>query len=277
MKNKIMILISLLFFAFLFGCAQGPVQPKLMESMVALDRVYIPALLFTDLQRQRESELAIEGLKKEWDKFNKKYATLELKYGMDITDKFWQEDFAKIERLIVTAEGLVKKGDLSAANNKLAGVRLILKDLRHRHGFEYFLDGLTGFDNSMEGIISYLKGKDKLSDKEVAKLRSLFKEAQSNWSQAAATKVETELFGFKADKLAAVNKRVRDEEMMLASLAAALSGRNPDQIFQTAQDLKPNFIVLYKAFGDWQPIFDQVVKERKALDAKENKDKDKAK
>ncbi|MFH1683837.1 MAG: hypothetical protein ABIA67_03015 [Candidatus Margulisiibacteriota bacterium] len=257
------IYIYLIIIVVLFGCAQEPLQPKLIRSMVEFDQAYIPALIFTNLQKQRESELAVERLRKKWDKFNQKYYGLEIKYGKDITDKFWKEDFDQISALIVSAEGFVKQKKLSAARGKLEGIRVVLLELRSRNGLKYFLDGMTGFHNSMEGLILTLTGKDKLNDKDVFKLRLLFKEAQSSWTKVAGSEIDLLLFGFDPKKIEAVKKRIQEEEQGMASLAAALSSKDADRIFQAAQDLKPNFMVLYKAFGDFQPIFDKVVKERK--------------
>jgi hypothetical protein len=95
------------------------------------------------------------------------------------------------------------------------------------------------------------------------KLRGLFKEAQAGWAEVAKAEVDPKVFGFDEEKIEAVNKRVRYEENMLASFAAALSSKDEDKIFQAAQDLKPNFVVLYKAFGDFQPVFDRVKREKK--------------
>lgn len=254
----------LLFLVFLLaGCASMPVQQKLLVSMARLDRVYIPALVFTNLQRQRESEIAMERLKREWNGFNRKYFGLEIKYGLDITDKFWKEDFEKIDGLVASAEALVKEAKLEKAHEELEEIRLLLKGIRRRNGLNYFLDGMTEFHDAMEGIISTLRGKDKLTEKDFVKLRDLFKEAQTGWAEVAKAEPDPKVFGFDDEKIEAVNKRVRYEENMLANFAAALSSKDEDKIFQAAQDLKPNFVVLYKAFGDFQPVFDRVKREKK--------------
>jgi hypothetical protein len=259
-KNLSLILIGLL---LLFGCAQQPVKPQLLKSMAELDRAYVPALVFTGLERQRESELSVARLKKKWQEFYDTYYGLELKYGVDIKDIFWQENFNDISQAIVSAEVLVSEERLEEAHERLEVVRQVLKELRQRHGLPYFLDGMTGFDRPMQEMIRFLRGKDRLTDRDLKILRSLFRQAQGSWNELMTVEIDPGYFGFDREKIKAIKARLKEEERGLADLAAALATNNPDRIFQSVQDLKPNFMVLLKAFGDFQPIFDQVIKERK--------------
>jgi hypothetical protein len=272
-KNKAFFLIPLLAALLLFGCAKKPVQPKLLDSMAALDRLYIPALMFTDLHRQRESEIAVEKLSRVWNEFYDHFHGLEIKYGLNITDKLWKDDFERMNELITTAEALVRGGQLPMAYEELEEVRGIFKELRHRNGMVYFLDGMTQFDRDMEEIVLFIRGKDRLSDKQMDKIRDLFRQAQRTWSEVSRVKIDADVFGFDEEKIKAVKKRLLFQERKLASFAAALSSRDTDRIFQSAQDLRPNFVVLYKAFGDFKPIFDQMVGERKEKEAREAKEK----
>jgi len=266
-SSRANLFVCLLLILLLPGCSQGPAQENMLEAMAGLDRAHIPALLFTNLQKQRESELALERLRREWDRFDGKYHNLKIKYGLDITDKFWKEDFEKINELITTAEVLVEEERLIEAHEQLEEMRMILKELRARNGIDYFLDGMTEFHEVMEQIILSLKGKDKLYEEDLIRLRALFKEAQKSWAELGNSEVDPRVFGFEPEKIEAVRKRIKEEERVLASFAAALSSEDADRIFQAATDLKPNFVVLYKAFGDFQPIFDQVLKERKEEEA----------
>lgn len=263
LRNKLYICLFLIL--LLLGCAKEPAQQNILKSMAELDRRYIPALLFSNLQKQRETEIAMERLVKEWKEFDRKYHNLEFKYGLDIKDKFWKEDFCVINALIATAEGFVKEGKLTEAHAQLGGVRMVLRELRHRNGLKYYLDGMNEFHEAMESIILGLRGKDNLTDKDLDVLRGLFKKAQAGWAKVGRSEIDPSLFDFDTAKIEAIRKRVKEEERVLASFAAALSSEDPDRIFQSAQDLKPNFVVLYKAFGDFQPIFDKVLEERKEV------------
>jgi len=254
----------------LIGCGKEPPQEDILKSMAEFDRVYIPSLLFTNLQKQRESEIAMGRLKREWERFYKRYYGLEIKYGMNITDKFWKEDLDVVEGLLVTAEAMIMENKLEEAHEQLEVVREVLRDLRHRNGLAYYLDGMNEFHHAMEQIILSLRGKDRLSDRDLERLRGWFRQAQKSWSKVSRTEINPELFGFDPEKVDAVRKRVKEEERVLAIFAAALSSQDADRIFQAAQDLKPNFVVLYKAFGDFQPIFDQIIKERKEKEEEED-------
>ncbi|MFC1637502.1 hypothetical protein ACFL1W_00625 [Candidatus Margulisiibacteriota bacterium] len=268
-KNKALVLAALLVVMCVCGCAKKPVQPKLLDSMAALDRLYIPALVFTDLHRQRESEIAMEKLARVWNDFYDHFHGLEIKYGLNITDKAWKDNFDRINTLITTAEVLVKEEQLPLANESLDEVRGIFKDLRHRNGLKYFLDGMTEFDRALEEIIIFSRGQDKLSDKQMERMRGLFRKAQASWTKVSRAELDARIFGFDEQKVMAVKKRIQFQEKKLASFAAALSFRDADRIFQAAQELRPNFVVLYKAFGDFQPIFDQTVRERQEQEKKE--------
>ena len=59
-------LLLVVFLLSLFGCGDKPVQQNLMAAMAGLDQAYIPAFVFTNLHKQRESEIAMQRLKKEW-------------------------------------------------------------------------------------------------------------------------------------------------------------------------------------------------------------------
>lgn len=248
----------------LLGCAKEPVEPKLLESMAEFDRLYVPVMVFTDLGKQRESEIAMERLKKRWDDFNQTYYNLEMKYGVNIVDKFWQEDFDKINQAMVSAETLVASQELGQAHQELSEIRYVFLELRHRNGFDYFLDGMTEFYDPIQEIIICLRGKNKLSDKEYDRLITLAERARRKLNKLSISKIDPGYFGFSPRKNEAIRKRVKDQEKLMSAFEKALSSGDLDRIFQSAQNLKPNYLVLYKAFGDFQPVFDQVVKERRA-------------
>ena len=254
---------------FLIGCASSSVQENLIKSMAELDEVYIPALVFSNLLRQRETELAFERFKEKWDKFYNKYHAVEIKYGVDITDNYWSGDFERANAHVLSAEGFVEQGHLFFTHESLEGVRKILSELRQRNGMVYFLDGMIEFHGYMDEIILYLRGKDEIRDRDLKELRALFKKLQTSWAKVAQIEVDPDVFCFEADKIKAIEERVKIQEKRIAAFAASFSSGDSNRIFQSAQDLKPNFIVLYKAFGDFQPIFDQVIEERRKREAEE--------
>lgn len=256
----------------IWGCSEEPDRTSLVLSMIEFDRSYVPAFIFTDLQKQRESELSLQRLKRNWDGFSCKYYNLEFKYGHDITDKHWKGDFDRIGGLLVSAEAMVKDKESERAYKKIREIRLVFAGLRKRNGIDYFLDKITGFNEAIEESFLILEGNGKLKDEDLRELRALFKKAQKNLTEAEKTGIN---FNFDAKKETALRNRIRDEQILLAAFAAALPSKNRDKIFQAVQNLKPNFIALYKAFGDFQPVFDQIIKERKRTIDKKPEGKDK--
>ena len=263
-SHKVKLFAGLVLSLLLLGCSREPPQENILKSMAELDRVHIPTLIFTNLHRQRESEIAMERLSREWQKFKQKYYHLEFKYGLDITDKFWKEDFDRIDLFLTTAEVFIGERKLAEAHEELERVRFVFRELRKRNGLDYFLDGMTEFHEPMEQIILTLRGKDNISEEDLFRLEALFREAWGSWERVAAAEIDPEVFGFDPEKMEAIKERIKEEQSLLENFAAALSARNADQIFQGATDLRPNFVVLYKAFGDFQPIFGKIIEERKA-------------
>ena len=276
-KQNFKIIISFICLLILIGCTGQSVKQGLLRSMIEFDKRYIPALVFTNLQQQRESELAMDNLKREWDKFNQKYYSLEIRYGLNITDKFWKEDFEKIKGLVVSAEGFVKEEDLKAAHENLEEIRLLLLELRHRNGLKYFLDTMTKFHDSMEAIIETLRGKDKLNDRDLSRLESLAQEADKSLKAALAFEFDPDLYKYTPEKIKAIREKLGSEMEELEDFERAVAAQNSDSIFQTAQDLKPGFVVLYKSFGNFQSILDRAKQERKKKEEEEEKKKQKEK
>ncbi|MDD5383218.1 MAG: hypothetical protein PHH60_06165 [Candidatus Margulisbacteria bacterium] len=263
MKNKVPLIIIVLSLLVIGGCSGEKAQNKVLRSMAEFDQAYIPSLIFANLLKQRESELALDRLKGEWSGFKGKYYNLELKYGLNITDKFWKEDFDRIGSMVVSAEGYVKEKNLPAAYASLAGIRQVMLEIRHRNGLAYFLDGMVEFHDAIERLTTFLRSKRKLSDRDKNNLRELFKEAQTSWSKVAGADIAPSLFGFNSRKVKAIKKKIQNEEKLLAALAAALSGKDIDRMLQAARDLRPNFIELYKAFGEFDPVFKKVIEEKR--------------
>jgi hypothetical protein len=227
--------------------------------MVEFDRLYIPVFIFTDLEKERESQLSFERLKDNWKKFSQKYYNLEFKYGQDITDKHWKEDFDQIGELLVSAEAMIKEKKWEESYKKIREVRLVFAGLRKRNGIDYFLDKMTSFSEAVEESLLILEGEGKLKDDDLRELRALFKKAQKNLTEAEKAGIN---FNFDAKKETALRNRIKDEQILLAAFAAAIPSKNREKISQAAANLKPNFIALYKAFGDFQPVFNQIIKEK---------------
>jgi len=238
--------------------------------MVKFDRVYVPALVFTDLFRQRESEIALADLKKEWQRFYDKYHGMKMKYGVDIVDKRWPQDFDLINNLIASAEVCTSDELLIPAYASLEAVRFVLADIRKRNSLHYFLDYLNDFDATMGQMSLTVRSKTRLEEKDLKKLKNLSEQARLEWQIVGQASLEAKLFNFDELKVEALKERIKKEEQVLESLDRALKYKNQQAIFQSIQNIKAEFVVIYKAFGDFGPVFERVLEEKGKQNAPAN-------
>lgn len=259
---KVKAFFFLIIFVLVFGCASKPLKTQMLNDMAALDQVYIPTLVFTNVYRQRESEIALERFKKEWQKFYQHYHDQEMKYGLDIVDTQWPQDFEKMNALVISAEGYINDERLKPASASLEAVRFVLGQMRKCNGLEYFIDNLNYFDATLKQISQSVRGRSRLADNDLQKLKSLSSQALIQWQAVTQGSLEGELFGFDEEKLAALNQRIKKQQQVLERLDRAIRRKKQSVIFQSTQDVKPEFMVIYKAFGDFQPVFEIVKNEK---------------
>lgn len=257
--------------ALLLGCGRVPVQDKLLKSMAQLDRAYIPALFFADLSKQREAELSFQRLKNAWSGFYDKYYGLKLKYGVDIIDEYWQDDFDRAGALIASAESLIKARRLKEAALTLAPLQPIFAKLRHRHNLDYFLDRLIDFHLSLNSLTNNLIGKKQLTFREIERLSGPEAELTKKWEAVESSKINRNIYGFSSAKVGSFKKLLVQEKTAIAQLKAAVTKQDPVKVRQTVNDLRSGFAYIYRVFGDFQPIFDQVNKEKRAVLEKQRK------
>jgi len=277
MRLKLFLLLLVVLIAA--GCAGKPPKHNLHESMIKFDGKYIPALFFVRLHRVRESELALDSLRFSWNEFHLKFYKLKMTYGVNIVDKFWQSDFDRINTLITSTEGFVKVRDFDRAQDELARVREVFAALRSRNGVDYLLDRFNFFDQKLAELQAKTQGKSRFTDRELRELRTLCDEAYADWSSLIDFEIDPALYGFSKEKIAAIKKKAAAEQKVLEVFKQSLNSDQPqpDEIFAAAQALRPTFVVLYKAFGDFQPIFDAIIKERDAEGGRGNQKEEKRK
>lgn len=258
MKNLVWLLLILC----AVGCAGEPVKPKLMRSMAQIDRAYIPVSVFTGLKKQRESELAFDLFRRQWEDLYGKYYGLEFKYGVDIVDKFWKEDLDRVKNIVLSSEAEIKGKKLAEAHKRLAGIPIILLGLRHRNGLNYFLDELADFDLVQKEINKLIAGKNKLTELEKNRLEKLAQEAGESWGRVASAEIDGKLFRLNGKNIKAMRKRISVEAEAVKQLIGAAAARDEEGAIAAAPQLLPEYIIIYRAFGDFKPIFDQVKKEK---------------
>ncbi|MFA6549443.1 MAG: hypothetical protein WCT39_05920, partial [Candidatus Margulisiibacteriota bacterium] len=230
-----------------------------------VERAYIPTLLYTETFNQRSAHFAVERLKDEWGQFYSKYYSLELKYGVDITDKFWKSDLDAINSAIASTEVFINANMLPAAFTRLYTVRGTLRDIRHRHNIESVLDRLTDFDDALQKLYGFGRSRRKISDRDATIMGKMFDDVQAKWELVERSKINASLYKFNFSKSRALKKRLKDEGARVDNLAALVPTRDLGRILSSILDLRKEFTLLYKAFGDFEPIINKLKEQTKQI------------
>ncbi len=228
----------------------APMPPtNLLADMVTLDRAYIAALALTSQEKLEPSQRSMAILVPTWAAFQAKYI------GANPADSQWRPDFDAVNGMIGHADEIVRAGsDLLGAHDELEGVRITLMELRERNGLPYFVDHLTRYHEPMEAIVLAGKGKtpETLSAADLDTIRGHLPEAQAIWADVAAAPFDPALFGFSAEKHAALQKQIGMETAALAQLQAALDAGDAPAIIQRSMALKGVFAPLFMMFADFE-------------------------
>jgi hypothetical protein len=108
----------------------------------------------------------------------------------------------------------------------------------------------------MEAMVLAGKGKtaESLTPADLTAIRVHLPEARAIWSEVTAAHFDQSLFGFNAEKHAAMEKQIAFESDALAQLQAALDSGDPTAVAERAVALKPSFSVLFMLFGDFEGL-----------------------
>ncbi len=217
-----------------------------LRNLIHFDRVYIPALVYTEQGNLPESRRAIGTLRREWNDFRRR------NHGWVRNDPESVEGFGSIDGKILKAEETIAYGrSLSEAHAALEGIRDALLTIRRRLGMEYFPDLLIDFHGPMEKIVQTVEGKKPggLSPEDLTEIRTSLETAGSIWKRVAETKLDADLYQFDEQAVAAFKKGVDGVEASLESLSQALAKADQAQIIQLAGSLQPGFARVYLLFG----------------------------
>ncbi len=228
--------------------AEAKIIAGLKEDMVKFDRVYIPALAFTDQQELQKSLRAMREMITAWEKLKYKY------YNEEVGDPDWKANFDTIGALItVSDEYLNDKQDLYAAHNTLEKVKQSFGSFRQRHQIEYYLDYLNKFHETIAAIFDLAMGKqpENLAEADIDRIKELYPEAVAKWKTITEKRFDDKFFGFDGGRLSLMTEYMALESFALDKLGEALEGDDNQEILQAAIGLKPNFAKLYKLFGDF--------------------------
>lgn len=225
--------------------------PEVKRDMASFDKVYIPALSFTNMEKINESKTAMSLLVDRWRQFKNKY------YHANPDDPQWDGDLDSIDSLITNAEKVVQSEThiLDAHQKYLEHVRIVFMKLRKRNNIEgYLIDFLTRFHQPMEDIGLAAKGRtpQTWTADNLARIKHTLPEAMVRFDEIKNAELDRDLFGFDAAKTARIQKLIAEEEAALRALKQAIEQNNAQKIIETAIGIKPNFARLFKQFGDFK-------------------------
>jgi hypothetical protein len=225
----------------------APAAAGVSEDMVALDRVYVPALVLTNRPDAEPARRAIAALRAEWNVFRARYAVAPLGYSQAA----WDRANATMEAAIVAAEKNAAAGKGPAAHDDLEAVREAQYTLRRDAGVPYFLDDLTAFHAAMERIASAVGGRNAntLTDGEVAAVRAALPEAERTWAVVVANRAQVARHIEAPERVAAAQAQIDAESASLAALRTAVAAGDREGIATSGNALKPGFSKLFSLFG----------------------------
>lgn len=243
---KLIVLIAVLAFS-VSANAQNP-DSTILGEMVAFDKAYIPALVYTNSNKQDSSEIAMKYVQKAWDKFK---ADNEKPVGIDSQ---WNADIKTISHLIGEADTLiVKNSSLHEAHLKLENVRTIFVNMRELNDIEYYPDNLITFHALMEAMLNIVQDTKPadLSQEQIEGVSIILPQVMSTWHNVEQSKFDQKLFGFSDQKVSILNQLINQEQLVLSALQSALDSGNNEDIIKDAQAIKPIFMKVYTLFGDF--------------------------
>ena len=219
----------------------------LREDMVALDRAFVPAfgVINRTPPQPEEAKRAVSKLGVQWNGFKQKYATAQ---G---GDPQWPSDIEKIDQKIAAAARIVDTGaDFPKARDELKVVRQTFIDMRQRLNMPYLLDDVIRFHDPMEAIHLTARGKtgEQLTDADVAKISTLFSEADQRWAKVRSANIDS-VIAPSAERREGLNKLMANETRALDVLKQALSSGDREAIAKSAQGLRGPFTALHSSFG----------------------------
>jgi hypothetical protein len=215
--------------------------------MAAFDRAFIPVWALTVEGRLDLAAKAIPLLQREWYGFKERH------YGDKTLDAGWRNDFDRIDALIREADAIIDGGrfpDLVRA--PLERTAALLAGLRQRNGIDYYPDHLIAFRVVMDGIVA--AGRDKeLKAESVERIRALYPAAREAWGRLPAAGPGP-VFHLTAAKSDALPGMIEAETSALVALGRALDANDAAAIAAAALAIRPPFLSVYYAFGDFHAL-----------------------
>jgi len=237
--------------AALFGGAQAGV----LDTSIALDAVYIPALSLTnakpgDTAAADKARAAMRRLEADWPTL--RVALLKDLSGRTPTQATAaRKTLAQVDKALAESRKAIAAGEYAAAHTALEDVRIDLMKLRAAQGVDYFMDRLTAFHEPMEVLAqagTTLKPQD-LTPAKRAELEKTYAEARALWRGVEQNLPDVKAYQLSEAQQAQFSKGMADVSAAMTRLSDALRGSDHAALLKAAAAIKPPFARTFTAFG----------------------------
>ena len=229
----------------LLGVVSGTAMAKddvLVQDMIDLERVYIPALFLTS-QNAPTAVPAFNSYVSSWNNFRDEYGTYRS------SQRNWISYFTSVQNLVDYAGDLVDEGHLLEAHEVLELVRTTMRELRKRNGFPKFnTDELTAFHSIMGEIIAI--SMEEFDGNTIDTLYELYRDASHAWFKVEKNSVDQDAWGLTDDEMLEYSAYVQAERTALDTFEMALIDGDVPTIRIAALGLKPAQAKAYLLLGD---------------------------
>lgn len=225
------------------------VQAAGLDSMVAFDGVYIPALALTTAAQQ-DAAMAARA-RAAMQRLDARWPELRGRLQQDLGGAPARPVLLAVERHIAAARQAVAEQAFPAAHEALEEVRLALMQARRQRGLDYFVDRLTAYHEPMEvlALAGARLQPSELTPAKRAELEQAFVQARVLWHAIEAHLPQPAVYQLSPARAAQLAQAVADESAALARLSDALRAADDAALLKAAMAVKPPFARAFTAFG----------------------------
>lgn len=242
--------------ALLLAMTGMAAQAGVLETSVAIDGVYIPALSLTSAAQTSapaadKAQAALQRLQSLWPALRASLSS-DLAGGTSAQQAALRKALISVDADLLAAGKAVAARDFKGAHESLEGVRITLMDLRVSRGVDYFVDRLTAFHEPMEVLA--LAGNapptaGALTPAKRVELEKAFVHARVLWRGVEAKLPIGKVYVLDGGRLAQFEKGVADETAALSRLSDALRSADTTALLKAAAATKPPYARAFTAFG----------------------------
>lgn len=239
--------------AGLAGLLAVSVQAGPLDSSVAMDQVYIPALALTtaaqaDAAAVEKARAALQRLQARWPDLRK--ALLQDLSGREPAQAAAaRQTLARVDQHLATAAQAVAVANYKGAHEALEEVRVELMQARTARGLDYFVDRLTAYHEPMEVLALAGAAPQALTPARRAQLEAAFAQARALWHGIEQRPPSPQDYQLSEARTAQLRQGVTGETAALQHLSDALRDSDDAALLKAAAAVKPPFSRAFTAFG----------------------------